>query len=114
MLNMWLLRRWRNVLRNRRRSAITVSSIAIGLAALTFLRGFIDGMNSQMIDNTTRYLAGDVQVHMKGYHADPNLDLAIAQAAPVVQTIARDPDVPPPPFEWKARRSRAAAISREA
>ena len=28
---------WRNVLRNRRRSAITVLSIAVGLAALTFI-----------------------------------------------------------------------------
>ena len=41
----------RNVMRNRRRSVITVLSIAVGLAALTFLWGFIDGMNRQMINN---------------------------------------------------------------
>jgi ABC-type antimicrobial peptide transport system permease subunit len=46
---------WRNVLRNRRRSAITLSSIAIGLAAMTFLWGMIDGINTQMVQNTTRY-----------------------------------------------------------
>ena len=84
---------WRNVLRNRRRSVITILSIAIGLAALTFLWAFIDGMNSEMVENTTRYLASDVQVHVKGYHDDPSLDLAISQAAPVVQAIDRDPDV---------------------
>ena len=55
----------RNVMRNRRRSVITVLSIAVGLAALTFLWGFIDGMNRQMINNTTRYFAADVQVHLK-------------------------------------------------
>jgi ABC-type lipoprotein release transport system permease subunit len=84
---------WRNVLRNRRRSIITMLSIAIGLAALTFLWGFIDGMNSEMVENTTRYLAGDAQVHVKGYHDDPSLDLAIADAAPVAQAIGHDPDV---------------------
>jgi putative ABC transport system permease protein len=84
---------WRNVRRNRRRSFITVLSIALGLAALTFLWGFIDGMNGQMVENTTRYLAGDVQVHTKGYHDAPNLDLAISRASPVLQAIARDPGV---------------------
>lgn len=67
----------RNVMRNRRRSVITVLSIAVGLAALTFLWGFIDGMNRQMINNTTRYFAADAQVHLKGYHDDPSLDRAI-------------------------------------
>lgn len=84
---------WRNVLRNRRRSAITVASIAIGLAALTFVWAFIDGMNRQMIANTTRYLAGDVQVHRKGYHDDPTLDLAMADAHPVLQAVRADAGV---------------------
>ena len=73
----------RNVMRNCRRSVITVLSIAVGLAALTFLWGFIDGMNRQMINNTTRYFAADAQVHLKGYHDDPSLDRAIA-AKPVI------------------------------
>lgn len=84
---------WRNVLRNRRRSAITVLSIAVGLAALTFIWAFIDGQNSQMIRNSTRFLAGDVQVHLKGYHDDPTLDLTMADALPVLATARADPNV---------------------
>ena len=84
---------WRNVLRNRRRSAITVSSIAIGLAAMTFLWGFIDGMNRQMIENTTRFFAGDAQVHLMGYHDDPTLDLTIPEAASVLRAVRDDPAV---------------------
>jgi len=84
---------WRNVLRNRRRSAITISSIAIGLAAMTFMWGFIDGMNRQMIDNTTRFFAGDIQIHLKGYHDDPTLDRAFQQAGPVVRAVRDHPDV---------------------
>ncbi|MDD5325636.1 MAG: ABC transporter permease, partial [Polaromonas sp.] len=89
---LWTLA-WRNVLRNRRRSLITIASIAVGLAALTFLWGFIDGMNRQMVENTTRYFAGDAQVHLKGYHGDPSLDLTIADAAPVLDAVRGDPAV---------------------
>ncbi len=89
---LWTLA-WRNVLRNRRRSLITIASIAVGLAALTFLWGFIDGMNRQMVENTTRYFAGDVQVHLKGYHGDPSLDLTIADAAPLLDAVRGDPAV---------------------
>lgn len=84
---------WRNVLRNRRRSVITILAIAVGLAALTFLWGFVDGQNGQMIENSTRYFAGDAQVHLRGYHDDPSLDLTIARATPVVEAITHDPDV---------------------
>ncbi|WP_246099552.1 ABC transporter permease [Methylibium rhizosphaerae] len=84
---------WRNVQRNRRRSAITVASIAIGLAALTFVWAFIDGMNQQMIDNTTRYLAGDLQVHLEGYHDDPTLERTMADASEALRRVSGDPAV---------------------
>ena len=84
---------WRNVLRNRRRSAITISSIAIGLAALTFLWGFIDGMNRQMVENTTRYFAGDAQIHLKGYHDDPTLDLTMPDGAQLLRLVRGHPEV---------------------
>ena len=100
---------WRNVLRNRRRSAITVLSIAVGLAALTFIWAFIDGQNDQMIRNSTRFLAGDVQVHLKGYHDDPTLDLTMADALPVLASVRTDPNVAAATvrMEGKALASRA-------
>ena len=84
---------WRNVLRNRRRSAITISSIAIGLAAMTFLWGFTDGMNRQMVENTTRYFAGDAQIHLKGYHDDPTLDLTMQDPDRVLRAAREHPRV---------------------
>jgi putative ABC transport system permease protein len=91
-MTLWSLA-WRNVLRNRRRSVITVSSISVGLAALTFLWGFIDGGNRQMIENTTRYLAGDVQIHLKGYHDDPTFDLTMDEAEPLLGIVRENPAV---------------------
>ena len=83
----------RNVLRNRRRSLITLSSVAIGLATMTFLWAFTDDMNRQMVENSTRYFAGDVQIHLKGYHDDPTLDLAMESAQGVLRAAREDPSV---------------------
>jgi len=84
---------WRNVLRHRRRSLITVAAIGVGVAALTFLWAFIDGINAQMVDNSTRYFAGDAQVHAQGYQDDPGPDRSLADAGPVLDAVRGDPAV---------------------
>lgn len=68
----------RGLARNRRRSLITLIAIAVGLAGLVFLWGYVGGINRQMIGNVTSYLTGHLEVHRQGYHDDPTLDLAFA------------------------------------
>lgn len=74
----------RGLRRNLRRSLITLSAIAIGLAALVFLRGYVDGTNRQMIGNITGYMTGHLQAHQRGYHDDPTLDLTFSRADELV------------------------------
>lgn len=83
----------RGLARNRRRSLITIAAIAIGLAGLVFLWGYIDGINRQMIANITSYLTGHVQVHQKGYHDDPTLDLAFDGPEGVAVLVRAQPGV---------------------
>src|SRR3990172_3398054 len=83
----------RGLLRNRRRSLITVTAVAIGLAGLVFLWGYIDGINRQMIANITSYLTGHVQVHQRGYHDDPTLDLAFEGPEGVAARIEAQPGI---------------------
>src|SRR3989344_528140 len=66
----------RGLARNRRRSFITLTAVAVGIAGLVFLWGYVGGINAQMIANITSYLTGHLQIHQKGYHDDPTLDLA--------------------------------------
>lgn len=96
---------WRNVRRNPRRSAITVAAIAVGLAALIFIWGFVDGVNEQMIENSTRYLAGHIQVHLKGYHDEQTLELTLPDTMPMLARIGRQSGV-----VAAARRFEARAI----
>lgn len=83
----------RGLARNRRRSLITVAAVAIGLAGLVFLWGYIDGINRQMIANITSYLTGHVQVHQKGYHDDPTLDLAFDGPEGIAARVSAQPGV---------------------
>lgn len=84
---------WRNVFRNTRRSFLTVAAIAIGLTALSFLWSFIEGVNDQMVENSTRYLAGHIQIHRSGYHDNQTLDLIMDDAQPVRAAFAGNPHV---------------------
>lgn len=84
---------WRNLLRHRRRSLITIAAVAIGVATLTFLWAFIDGINAQMVDNSTRYFTGDAQVHTRGYQDDPGPERVMDHAGPVLDAARRDPAV---------------------
>lgn len=79
----------RNVLRNVRRSLITVLAIGVGMTALLFLWAFIDGVNAQMIDNSTRYLSGHLQVHRQGYHDDQSLDRMLGDGAQVAARVGQ-------------------------
>jgi len=58
---------WRNILRNRRRSMITVFAIGFGLGAMIFVWGYIDGAHLQMKENFTGLLMGHLQIHAKGF-----------------------------------------------
>jgi len=87
----------RNVFRNVRRSLITIVAVSVGMASLVFLWGFIDGINEQMIDNSTSFVSGHLKIHHVGYHKEKSLYrampddkklLARLQATPLVEAIS--------------------------
>ena len=64
---------WRNILRNKRRSLILITSIVVGVLALVLTEGFAVGMLQQMLTNQIGADAGYIQIHQKGYQSDPTL-----------------------------------------
>lgn len=69
---------WRNVARNRRRSLITILSVAIGLVALLFIWGFNDGGHNNMMANYRALMTGSFQVHQDDFFKHPKLETNIA------------------------------------
>lgn len=81
----------RGLLRNPRRSSITLAAVTIGLAGLVFLWAYVEGMNRQMVGNITGYLTGHLQLHEQGYHDDPTLDLAFDRSSKLLTALNAQP-----------------------
>jgi len=86
---MLLLMAWRNIVRNLRRSAITVFAIALGLASLLFLWGFKDGLHNSMMRNLQEVVLGSIQIHSKGFFHHPSLEGALVDKELVEQELER-------------------------
>lgn len=69
---------WRNVVRNKRRSLITVLSVAIGLLALLFIWGFNDGSHNNLMANFRALMTGSFQVHQADFFDHPKLETNIS------------------------------------
>lgn len=80
---------WRNVWRNRRRTLLAVAALAFGTAALVFTHSFAETTYRTMIDLSTRGLLGHLQVHGRGYQADPDLYTVVKDPGAVRATVAR-------------------------
>jgi putative ABC transport system permease protein len=78
---------WRNVLRNKARSFITMGSIAIGIVALLLLWALTDGSYNNAIDNFRLRYVGSIQVHADGFFRRPKLETHIENPEAVVALL---------------------------
>ncbi len=69
----WWRVAWRNLWRNRGRSLVTASALAFGYLSAVVIVGLTDGMNAELIENGTRLLVGQIQVHGEGYLPERNM-----------------------------------------
>lgn len=78
---------WRNIVRNARRSLITVAAVALGLISLIFLWGFNDGVHNTMMRNLQQVVVGSIQVHADGFFHHPKLTRTVPDAARVAAIL---------------------------
>lgn len=65
---------WRNIIRNKKRSLITISAIGFGLGAIIFIWSFIEGAHEAMIRNYTALTTSQIEVSQKGFHQNPKIE----------------------------------------
>ena len=65
---------WRNMWRQKRRSLVVISSIAIGISAMIMITAFSNGLVTQMTDNTINTALGHVALHRKGFRKNIKLE----------------------------------------
>ncbi|HOO70174.1 MAG TPA: ABC transporter permease [Spirochaetota bacterium] len=82
---------WRNIWRHRRRSLVVISSISIGVFAMMFSAGFMNGMNVQMVENTISTSLGHIAVHRRGFQDNMKLEFNFSAGPKMLETIDKTP-----------------------
>lgn len=73
MSRVWWRLAWRNLRRDRRRSLITGSALAIGFAAAVLIIGISDGIVAELIENGTGIVSGQIQIHSDAWKPEHGL-----------------------------------------
>ena len=86
----------RNLSRNRRRTLATAAAISIGVAALVFARGWVDGVTQAIQAYATDSRLGAIQINAAGYASVTELlpvSLHLAQPAALIERVRATPGV---------------------
>ncbi|UTW67520.1 ABC transporter permease [bacterium SCSIO 12643] len=84
---------WRNVWRNRSRSLIVISSIAVGVWALVAGTGFMNGFIVSYISDQINYNTSNIQIHHPIFHEDRDVNYYIPDAIEKSEYLQQIPGV---------------------
>jgi putative ABC transport system permease protein len=84
---------WRNLWRNPRRTALTLSAVAFATAILVFMVALQRGGYGAMIESAVSVFAGHLQVQARGYHDDPRLERSLHGASDLERRVSAVPGV---------------------
>jgi len=92
---MWLILRLalRNLLRNKRRSALTLAAVLIPVMLLDLVWGLTGAFERGLFENTVRLDTGHLQIHKAGYRKVGRAMPIIRDVGPVLDALAREPEI---------------------
>ncbi|MFH1464199.1 MAG: ABC transporter permease [Pseudomonadota bacterium] len=80
---------WRNIWRKKKRTLITVISLAAGVWGITFMHSFGEGVWSTVVQMTTAAYLGQMQVRALGWEDEPAIYNTVSDPAAVEDSLAR-------------------------
>ncbi len=78
---------WRNLGRNRRRTALALTAIAVGQLCLLAMAGMMHGWKDEILKAITGPAIGDIQIHRSGWRKERAVDLSIPDLASTLGSI---------------------------
>lgn len=69
---------WRNIWRNKRRTVLTIASVAFAVFFACLMQSIQRGAWDHMLSNVVNFYYGYVQIHQKGYWEEQSLDKSLA------------------------------------
>ena len=90
---MYLKLAWRNIWRNKRRTLITLASIAFAVFFASVTQSMQLGTYANMISNSVRFYTGYAQIHKSGYWDEKSLDNSFSLPENAWKTLAGNESV---------------------
>lgn len=87
---------FRNIWRNRRRSILAFTSVALSIAGITFFRGFAGGMLESIVKNSTKNETGHIRITTKKFREKRQfypVTENIAEPEKIIAAIQADPEI---------------------
>ena len=84
---------WRNLLRNKRRTLLTVMLVGFSLVSLILTDGMVKGMQEKLVGSITQTLTGEAQIHKKGFREELDEKKFIDDPVPIINQIRLNKDI---------------------
>ncbi len=81
---------WRNIWRNKMRSIVVISSVAVGLFAGMFLMAFFWGLAKQEVDIAVETQLSHIQIHNPAFPDDKGVNDTIQNSAVLAEQLKKD------------------------
>jgi putative ABC transport system permease protein len=80
---------WRNVLRNKKRSALSILAVVVGLVAMIMVWSLMDGVYPVLVGNLTSF-TGHFEITATEYVDKPLLENAVTDGSGIIEAVAAD------------------------
>ena len=82
---------WRNLWRNKLRTSIVLAAMIFGLTSVSIMIGFMNGMVDNMTSNAIKWQTSHLQIHQRGYQADPEINSTLIDQQKLSQLLNNNP-----------------------
>ncbi len=84
---------WRNLWRNRRRTALALTAIGLSVALVLLYDGVLRWESDWLLDTITGPMLGHVQLHAEGWRRTRAIDRTLRDVSRTMAGLRRDPDI---------------------
>jgi len=84
---------WRNIWRNKLRTIVILTAIALGVWSVIFITSFSGGMVSSYINNAVQNETSHLQIHQEKYLKDKEIKYYLDNTNEIVNIIKQEPEV---------------------